>query len=341
VRASCHQRPARLVVVCLALVALFLGATGARADQSSARDQVAGLRAANGNLASRSQQALLELYSLQTQLGRAGQRIAGLEERSAEVEQERAAARNQLRLARADFETAEGQLAARLRQLYIEGDVDPLAVLLGAQSLDDLVSALDGLNRLAAQDKGILAQLGQAKLRLRTASARLAAREGELRSLLADARATRSALAAARDQRAAYLAGLRRQQALNQSQIARLTQQAAAAEAQTQELTSTGSSGSGNTLPPPPPANGTKMTVSSTGYCLKGNTATGVPTSHGVIAVDPTVIPLGTRMYVPGYGEGTAADTGSAVKGPTIDLWFESCAVAMAWGRRTVTITLH
>ncbi len=340
-RASCHQHPARLVVFCLALVALFLGATRAHADQSSARDKAAGLRAANGNLASRSQQALLELYSLQTQLGRAEQRIAGLEERSAEVEQERAAARNQLRLARVDFQTAEGQLAARLRQLYIEGDVDPLAVLLGAQSLDDLVSALDGLNRLAAQDKDILAELGQAKLRLRTASARLAAREGELRSLLADARATRSALAAARDQRAAYLSGLRRQQALNQSQIAHLTQQAAAAEEQTQGLASTGSSGGGNTLPPPPPANGTKMTVSSTGYCLKGNTATGVPTSHGVIAVDPTVIPLGTRMYVPGYGEGTAADTGSAVKGRTIDLWFESCADAMAWGLRTVTITLH
>jgi 3D (Asp-Asp-Asp) domain-containing protein len=83
------------------------------------------------------------------------------------------------------------------------------------------------------------------------------------------------------------------------------------------------------------------MTVSSTGYCLKGNTATGVPTSPGVVAVDPTVIPLGTRMYVPGYGEGVAADTGSAVKGRTIDVWFESCADATAWGRKTVTITLH
>ena len=57
------------------------------------------------------------------------------------------------------------------------------------------------------------------------------------------------------------------------------------------------------------------MTVSSTGYCLQGNTATGVPTSSGVVAVDPSVIPLGTRMYVPGYGEGVAADTGCAVKG--------------------------
>jgi 3D (Asp-Asp-Asp) domain-containing protein len=83
------------------------------------------------------------------------------------------------------------------------------------------------------------------------------------------------------------------------------------------------------------------MTVSSTGYCLQGNTATGVPTSPGVVAVDPAVIPLGTHMYVPGYGEGVAADTGSAVKGRTIDVWFESCAKAMAWGRKTVTITLR
>ena len=73
------------------------------------------------------------------------------------------------------------------------------------------------------------------------------------------------------------------------------------------------------------------MTVCSTGYCLVGYTATGVPTGKGVVAVDPSVIPLGTRMYVPGYGEGVAADTGRAVKGQTIDVWFSSCADAMAW----------
>jgi 3D (Asp-Asp-Asp) domain-containing protein len=83
------------------------------------------------------------------------------------------------------------------------------------------------------------------------------------------------------------------------------------------------------------------MTVDSTGYCLTGTTSTGVPTSWGVIAVDPSVIPLGTKMYVPGYGDGVAADTGSAVQGAMIDVWFPSCAQASAWGRRVVTITLH
>jgi peptidoglycan DL-endopeptidase CwlO len=338
VRASCQQRPARLAVFCLATIALLVTATWAQASNPATRERVAGLRTANESLAASSQRALLELYSLQTQLSQAERRVAALEAKSAEVQRERDAAQKALAVARSSFEAAQGQLAARLRQLYVEGDVDPLAVLLGAQSLDEIVSALDGLNRLATQDKEILAQLARSKVELRTASEKLAAREAELKGLLADARATRAAVAAARDARAGYLAGLRRQQQLNQAQISKLTAQAAAASEQSNELSdNTG----GTAVPPAPPSHGTKMTVSSTGYCLEGNTATGVPTSPGVVAVDPTVIPLGTRMYVPGYGEGVAADTGSAVKGRTIDVWFESCADAMAWGRKTVTITLH
>ena len=334
-RASCHQRLARLAVFCLATFTLLLATAAARADeQGTARDQVAGLRSANAALTSKSQQALLELYSLQTRLGLAQQRVAALEERKTEVEAERTSAQNQLEIARAGFRTAQERLAERLRQLYIEGDVDPLAVLLGAQSLDDLLSALDGLDRLASQDKTIVEQLAQAKTALQAASARLAARQSELDNLLAAARATRASIASARDARAAYLASLRNQQALNQSQIDHLTSQAEAAGAQSEDL-------SGGGVPPAPPGQGTKMTVASTGYCLTGNTATGIPTSHGVVAVDPSVIPLGTQMYVPGYGEGVAADTGSAVKGKMIDLWFSSCADAMAWGWRTVTITIH
>ncbi len=83
------------------------------------------------------------------------------------------------------------------------------------------------------------------------------------------------------------------------------------------------------------------LTVTSTGYSLPGRTSTGLPVGFGVVAVDPAVIPLGSRLSIPGYGEGVAADTGSAVQGMTIDLWFPTLAQALAWGRRTVTITLH
>lgn len=69
-----------------------------------------------------------------------------------------------------------------------------------------------------------------------------------------------------------------------------------------------------------------------------GITATGIPAMYGVAAVDPRVIPLGTRLYVEGYGEAIAADTGGAIRGNKIDLCMESYNEAMSFGRRDVTV---
>jgi 3D (Asp-Asp-Asp) domain-containing protein len=68
-----------------------------------------------------------------------------------------------------------------------------------------------------------------------------------------------------------------------------------------------------------------------------GITATGVRVTWGVIAVDPNVIPLGTRMYIPGYGYGVAADTGGAVKGYIIDLGYPD-GVPIDWETRWIDI---
>ena len=69
-----------------------------------------------------------------------------------------------------------------------------------------------------------------------------------------------------------------------------------------------------------------------------GITATGMVAQHGVVAVDPNVIPLGTRVYIPGYGEAIAADTGGAIYGDRIDLCMDSYGEAMQFGRRYVTV---
>ena len=69
-----------------------------------------------------------------------------------------------------------------------------------------------------------------------------------------------------------------------------------------------------------------------------GITAMGIPATYGVAAVDPNVIPLGSRLYVPGYGEAIAADTGGAIYGYRIDLCMESYEQAMNFGRRTITV---
>ena len=63
---------------------------------------------------------------------------------------------------------------------------------------------------------------------------------------------------------------------------------------------------------------------------------------HGVVAVDPRVIPLGSRLFIPGYGHAVAGDTGGAIVGRRIDLAFNSYDDAIRFGRRPVTVyVLH
>lgn len=67
-------------------------------------------------------------------------------------------------------------------------------------------------------------------------------------------------------------------------------------------------------------------------------TARGNPVGRGIISVDPNVIPLGTRVYIPGYGEAIADDIGGAIKGNVIDIAFDTYEEAIAFGRQTIEI---
>ena len=78
--------------------------------------------------------------------------------------------------------------------------------------------------------------------------------------------------------------------------------------------------------------------------CCSGITATGynliANPNMKLIAVDPSVIPLGSRVWVEGYGEAIAGDTGGAIKGHKIDVFMPSDANARNWGRKTVKIVI-
>ena len=95
------------------------------------------------------------------------------------------------------------------------------------------------------------------------------------------------------------------------------------------------------------PSEGKTMTVEATAYTAycegcSGTTANGTNLRANphlkVIAVDPRIIPLGTKVWVEGYGEAIAADTGGAIKGNKIDVFIPNLNSAYEWGRRTVTI---
>ncbi|CAH2717127.1 hypothetical protein BACCIP111895_04317 [Neobacillus rhizosphaerae] len=94
---------------------------------------------------------------------------------------------------------------------------------------------------------------------------------------------------------------------------------------------------------------GTEFYVTATAYTAycngcSGRTATGLNLKSNpnmkVIAVDPRVIPLGTKVYVDGYGYAIAADTGGAIKGYIIDLFMPSKTDAYRWGRKKVKIKI-
>lgn len=91
------------------------------------------------------------------------------------------------------------------------------------------------------------------------------------------------------------------------------------------------------------------MTLNATAYCpcskccgsyANGYTASGMKAGYGVAAVDTRVIPLGTKLYVEGYGYCIAADTGGAIKGNRIDLCYgtHSAALASGFGHKNVKV---
>lgn len=91
---------------------------------------------------------------------------------------------------------------------------------------------------------------------------------------------------------------------------------------------------------------GSTMIFEATAYNLIGTTRSGVPSGPGKVAVDPNVIPLGTRLYIestdgwPDYGYAIAADTGGAIKGHIIDLFYYDYDTCINFGRRNIKVTI-
>jgi 3D (Asp-Asp-Asp) domain-containing protein len=331
------RRESRLALGLVLAIGLLLGVSLPGAEGAGPQARQSDLRHQQSGLSVRSHQALLGLYALDSRLAAVRGRLELLRGRVEALHREQELVRRQVTIVRGNLRASERLLGDRLRTLYEEGESDAIAVLLGAASLDDAVTRLDQLERSAHQGARAAADAKDGRAELGRLAAALAVRVGRAQALEANAERTATSLASARSQRVAYIASLARQKRLNASQIATLdsrarhvVERAQVVQAQAAPVTDSTSATGERTI-----------TVTSTGYSLPGTTATGLPVGYGVVAVDPSVIPLGTRLTIPGYGEGVAADTGGAVQGYTIDLWFPTLKDARAWGRRTVTITLH
>jgi peptidoglycan DL-endopeptidase CwlO len=323
-----------LIFVCLAALASSLPAAGAEPAERL-RAEADELRHANQSLSTQAASVQAELGSLDAQLAGTRARLAKLRARGERLARRHTEARTQLRIARAGLRVSQRRLANRVRALYEQGKPEPLAVILGAESLDDAVSGVEHLTRIADDDRRYILRARAARKKLISVTQTLAQREAENESLRAAASDAAATLIRARAERVSRIASLA---ALRDSNGQRIS----ALESTARSLASAASApASTATAVLPPAAGGSRLlTVVATGYALPGNTASGIPVGPGVVAVDPAVIPLGTRLTIPGYGQGVAADTGGAITGARIDLWFSSHAEALAWGRRSVTIAV-
>jgi cystine transport system substrate-binding protein len=386
----------------LAGLLLFVGIPATSVAQAPG---VTTLRRKSAEIERRSRAAVLDLYALGTRLDQTRTELARLDARLTALRRQQASAREEYRVALATQTRAEAQLGAQLRLLYEQDDADPIAVILGAATLEEAVEGLDNIKRIAHATESVVAQAEKARGRVSRERKELAAQVARTDGARARTAAETAELERARVERSAYLAQLRAEQQLNATQIVSVERQATEAQKKAQQVTAqarehplqqttstaavptaaapaTSTAAVPSASPPPdatpapaqtttfetpstaapgepppaavesvsqssssatagapgPPRKGGTMTVLVTAYCLTGSTATGLPVGPGIVAVDPSVIPLGTRMSIPGYGDGVAADVGSAVKGAHIDVWIASCSAAAAFARN-VTIT--
>jgi 3D (Asp-Asp-Asp) domain-containing protein len=342
VRGRTQARRATVALMIAGLTAALALPGSGGADPST---QANALRARQASLGSRTHAALLNLYSLDARLTQSRARVAALLVEASQVRAQLKQVAQEQTIARHAWRVSVSSLASHLRTLYEDGQPNAIAVLLGATSIDDAMTRLDELERTERLNRQTIAQTLSARADLARLRGELERRSTQLRTLLASAQQTTAQLEQVRADRTAYIASLAHERTFNRRKIAQLDaqarQSAATAPAPAGAQVASAPVPSTAAATPAPPPSGATLVVTATGYSITGHTATGLQVGWGVVAVDPSVIPLGTRLTIPGYGDGVAADTGGAVRGAVIDLWFPTSAQAMAWGRRTVTITVH
>ena len=233
-RAVLWRRESRLALGLALAVALVLGASLRGPEGAGAGKSARALRQAQASLANRSHSALLSLYALDSRLEQARTELAQLHARVESLRAERRQLQADIEIVGHNLAASRRLLARHLRTLYQHGEPDSLAVLLGAQSLDDAVERLDALELSSRQGTRAIADSRAGRAKLQRLARALEVRVREVEVLELQAERTTSALAAARADRVAYIASLARQRRLNARQIAALDSHARRVVEQTQ-----------------------------------------------------------------------------------------------------------
>ena len=327
------------------------------ATEESQIETKAAIEAQKEVIASRKEQLKIRLVALQTSAATKNQVLMLLDSESFADFINRAYVVGQLQAA--DNEQIESAISEEEKLTALEEQLaDEIQTVKAAENR--LKSESTALAEELTSLKGILSDnqtvLSQVKTKYADEAARLAAEEAQAK---ADAEAVAVAAEAAEEQQVAESSSAVAVAESASSTASSSVQESAVAssvQAPVSQITDSSVASvetapvvtvTAPTVTETPAAQGKTLVVSATAYSrheagLSNLTATGIDLSVNpmVIAVDPSVIPLGSLVSVPGYGIAIAGDTGGAIIGNKIDLHMEDLNAALAFGRQTLTITI-
>ena len=327
-------------------------------------DSVADIQAKQESVKKQLDQNSNELSGKMDEINQVYQKLSDLEGKKKETEQRITQTQTRLQQAQQEKKNRVRDAKERLCELQKrQGTNTSLSILEKSTSLTQWLRNMIALQRLQsvyndslAAVKQSIVDISQAKEQLQGYQSNLASQErqvndqkavldsqmSDLKKKIADGQSEMKQLAD-REQQAKAMEEAQKKAAEEEAQ----KQQASNQKQQVQQ-TSTKTVDNSEAATSADNVSGSKtLTMSATAYSTEANgmgtySATGINLKQhpSCVAVDPSVIPLGSIIWVSGYGVSVAGDTGTAIKGNVIDLHFSTVAQSMAWGRRTVTVKI-
>lgn len=328
-------------------------------------DSVADIQAKQESVKKQLDQNSNELSGKMDEINQVYQKLSDLEGKKKETEQRITQTQAKLQQAQQEKKNRVRDAKERLCELQKrQGTNTSLSILEKSTSLTQWLRSMIALQRLQsvyndslAAVKQSIVDISQAKEQLQGYQSNLASQErqvndqkavldsqmSDLKKKIADGQSEMKQLAD-REQQAKAMEEAQKKAAEEEAQ----KQQQASNQKQQVQQTSTKTVDNSEAATSADNVSGSKtLTMSATAYSTEANgmgtySATGINLKQhpSCVAVDPSVIPLGSIIWVSGYGVSVAGDTGTAIKGNVIDLHFSTVAQSMAWGRRTVTVKI-
>lgn len=270
-----------------------------------------------------------EIVSLDSEVKALNSKLATLEGKSSSLRARISSLNDEIAAKRKRLAVKRKALALRVRSMYINGKSSTLTMLLTSDDISEFIQRNEYVDKVNKSDSDLVVTVKNEASSLEASASELNKKATEVSSLASDLRARKDRLVKSKAEKEQLLAQAGAKAAAVQAQSTRV-------ETKMVQMNPTGVTGN---------RTGHVLIMVATGYSpqepgLTDSTATGLRAQHGVIAVDPRVIPLGTRVNVEGYGNAIAGDTGSAIKGNRIDLCFDTLAECNSYGKRTVKVEI-